>query len=215
MCYRHSLAENSENNDYVPYNTTSSCNEKITKLAEKIKCVHKSFGTGYHHKIEIGTSLSDEATNKEKDVKDKDHKLVSLEFANMCVKNALNLLPSNQHMFGGGQRGVKPKPKFGQNESFDEETPNPDAAETTSEPENDPSPNKQKSKLDKKVFNCVWPSKPIGLAEVQSLRSSILVAAAFITLCLRDYISCIKYCNILLDKEEQINLRCPISKGHR
>jgi hypothetical protein len=44
----------------MPYNLTTSGNEKISKLSEKIKCIARSFGSGYHHKIEIGSSLTRE-----------------------------------------------------------------------------------------------------------------------------------------------------------
>jgi hypothetical protein len=69
--------------------------------------------------------------------------------------------------------------------------------------------------LDNKLFNCVWPSKPINIIELQSLRSSILTSLAYVSLCLKDYTSTIKYSNMLLDTNDQLNSKYPISKGHR
>jgi hypothetical protein len=71
MCYRHSIEPGAIDSDAntgnreafkatnVPESTfTMSNNEKIFKLSEKIKCVHKSFGAGFHHKIQFGTNLT-------------------------------------------------------------------------------------------------------------------------------------------------------------
>jgi len=69
--------------------------------------------------------------------------------------------------------------------------------------------------LDTKLFNCVWPSKPINILELQSLRSSILTSLAYVALCLKDYTSTIKYSNMLLDTNDQLNSKYPISRGHR
>jgi len=65
------------------------------------------------------------------------------------------------------------------------------------------------------LFDCVWPSKPIGLFELQTLRSSILISIAYVSLCLKDYSNTVKYCNLLLSEEDFLNSKFPISKGNR
>ena len=66
------------------------------------------------------------------------------------------------------------------------------------------------------LFDCVWPSKPIGLSELQSLRSAILISIAYVSLCLKDYSSTIRYCNSLLSEQEDfLNSKFPVSKGNK
>ena len=65
------------------------------------------------------------------------------------------------------------------------------------------------------LFDCVWPSKPIGLFELQTLRSSILISIAYVSLCLKDYSNTIKYCNLLLSEEDFLNSKFPLSKGNK
>lgn len=230
MCFKHSLANYSEQShgnlgdstngivDYIAQNATSSGNEKITKLSEKIRCVSKSFGNGFHHKIEIGTSLEQSTLPLKTTNNDNECQLISLEFAYMCLKNALNLLPSNQQIFSfttNQQR--KSKSKFNtsdMNDDMDESSLDDSGSGDLNEDEKS---NKlqQQQQLEKKLFNCVWPSKPINIIELQSLRASILTAIAYVALCLKDFIGCIKYCSVILDKEDLINMRYPLSKGHR
>ena len=240
MCFKHSLADNYNEQqaetssafvDYIAQNATSSGNEKITKLSEKIKCVSKSFGSGFHHKIEIGTSLEPKAATRQDE-----SQAISLEFAYMCLKNALNLLPCNKQIFATAasqhQRRAQ-RSKFNANSSeladddecgggssgLDDSGDTSTSASMLNEDEKPKSQQQQQQQtqqqLDKKLFNCVWPSKPINIIELQSLRASILTAIAYVALCLKDFIGCIKYCNTILDKEDLINTRYPISKGHR
>lgn len=46
MCYRHSLT-NDQTNQFIKFNSTSSANERIFKLSEKIKCIKKIFWCGF------------------------------------------------------------------------------------------------------------------------------------------------------------------------
>ena len=230
MCYRHSLSGESAN---VPYNLTTSANEKITKLSEKIKCIAKSFGTGHHHKIEIGSSLTRENLSSTsltindliKRAEDESSlaELITLEFGYMCLKNALHLLPTNQQVFANKAKSLMPLgeslksasgTKFAQ---ANEEDPL-DASTNFEQNEfdtNEPGDELAYSSYDlnEKFFNCVWPSKPISLLELQSLRSSILVSLSFVALCLKDYTSCAKYSGILLDSEDPLNSKVPVSRG--
>lgn len=248
MCYRHGVPETSQN---VPFYSTASGNEKIFKLNEKIKCISKSFGSSFHHKIQVGCSIS---TNDSKSKSDKfnltindyynsinndeaRNHFISLEFAYMCLKNALNLLPSNKEIFSTSTTGeawsklssVSASKITQQNltepdddqastasenlESAESNDKN-DATDSTGPDGLSPNINKiNKDKLENKLFNCVWPSKPINIAELQNLRSSILISLSFVTLCLRDYLSTIKYCKLLLDTNDQLNSAYPIARG--
>lgn len=139
----------------------------------------------------------------------------------MCLKNALHLLPSHQKIFSKqSNASVKVKSKYG-NSNNNNSSESLELDETggsldeSGEEEKFPMENSQQQHIEKKLFNCVWPSKPINIIELQSLRSSILTAIAFVALTLKDFISSVKYCNMLLDKEDSINMRYPISKGHR
>ena len=114
MCYKHSISvptlstdsSSPPSNTFVNFNSTASGNEKIFKLSEKIKCINRSFGQGYHHKIYIGNSLSKEwsgfggeplrAADFASPGPNLDPRLISLEFAYMCLRNALSLLPVNE-----------------------------------------------------------------------------------------------------------------------
>ena len=67
-----------------------SSNEDIFKLEEKLKCVLQSIGTGFHHKLILGncntsTSIKRSTTS--------DQENCSMEFAMICLKNALTALP--------------------------------------------------------------------------------------------------------------------------
>ncbi len=65
------------------------------------------------------------------------------------------------------------------------------------------------------LFDCVWPSKPIGLYELQILRSSILTSISYVSLCLKDYSNTFKYCNMLLSEDDFLNSKFPVPKGNR
>ncbi len=272
MVFRHSLSSSGPENQtgFIPSNLTTSANEKMAKLSEKIKCISRSFGHSYYHKIQLGSCLANDrsslgyseyltlndlllATEKKEDEKEQErlNKMITLDFAYMCLKNALNLLPSNQRMFA-------PKNKSSNSESSssgaailsqikssklnedtaadsasnssakDEEAGLDDANESigTDEQGSDLSPNRftnqhlsinkqQAQILDNRLFNCVWPSKPINLVELQNLRSSILVAIGYVSLSLKDYMNTAKYCKILLDSDDPLNSKCPVSKGNR
>lgn len=294
MCHQHSLvqhnsastnnssstsADESEPNwpqpsfhQQIPSNLTTSFNEKIFKLSEKVKCVSKSFGQSFHHKIQIGSSLSKELntslnynnylsvsdlTNRKFD--ENFPKMLTLEFAFMCLKNALNLLPSNQQIFTMNRNNndvftyffqlkSSSTSKLGQQDtgssltsddqqtfastettqSANEQEPEPESVTNVDQQQsnNGGSPKQQlpttssnellnQHQLDNKLFNCVWPSKPISILELQSLRSSILTSLAYVSLCLKDYTNTIKYSSMLLDTNDQLNSKYPISKGHR
>jgi hypothetical protein len=265
---------NTSHQQQIPSNLTTSFNEKIFKLSEKVKCVNKSFGQSFHHKIQIGSSLSKELNTslnyanylsvsdlKNRKFDENFAKMLTLEFAFMCLKNALNLLPSNQQIFTMNRNNndvftyfsqlkSSSTSKLSQQETAGSGLPNDDqqaagnneSAQSVNEQEqeqesttsvdqaqtnNGGSPKQQmlsstssnellnQHQLDNKLFNCVWPSKPINIVELQSLRSSILTSLAYVSLCLKDYTSAIKYSSMLLDTNDQFNSKYPISKGHR
>jgi hypothetical protein len=239
---------NSFHQQQIPSNLTTSFNEKIFKLSEKVKCVSKSFGQSFHHKIQIGSTLFKELntslnynnylsvsdlTNRKFD--ENFPKMLTLEFAFMCLKNALNLLPSNQQIFTMNRNNNDVFTYFSQLKSSSTSKLGPqeagsslasdeqqtfassESAQSVNEQEQEPesvssadqqqannagSPKQQllansassnellnQHQLDNKLFNCVWPSKPINIIELQSLRSSILTSLAYVSLCLKDYTS--------------------------
>jgi hypothetical protein len=265
MVYRHSLC-NENAYDYIPSNITTSGNEKIAKLTEKIKCIANSFGHLHHHKIQVGACLTNESfqslgysnflslndmnkliNEKEENNENKEvfNKMITLDFAYMCLKNALNLLPSNQKIFSTKSKSSNSesssmlsqiKSQLNEEESAAENkdknedsaiaaSNNPTDIENEQDQANDEllpnrfsnqlNINKHQNQLDNKLFNCVWPSKPINLIELQNLRSSILVSLGYVSLCLKDYVNTIKYCKMLLDQEDPLNLKCPVSKGNK
>jgi hypothetical protein len=277
VCSRHRLSYESfkSANQFIKLNSTSSANEKLFKLSEKIKCISRSFGLGGHHKIQIAHSLSRDPDQEERlGVSDfaaaaggKAHsdelmaRLVSLDFAYMCLKNALNLLPTSQSIFSSG--GSKAKSTSGSDQLrsgskitaqmsslidsmddlIDTTTTSSEAGVVDLAGEGDTaaaaggeaaagetslggsslSPNslkqaslrKQQIQLQQKLFNCVWPSKPLNLAQLQNLRSSILVSLAYVSLCLKDYHSSVKYANLILDTQDPLNAKCPPSNGNK
>jgi hypothetical protein len=300
MCVRHyqnsllvGLSESSGNLEmsefFIPSTASTSGNETILKLNEKIKCVQLSFGSGYHHKIQLNsTLLSSRDAFSTNELKAEDFKLNSdeekhnsklalipqvftFEFAYFCLKNALNMLPTNAEIFTSSNSNTSSnypisslksmsskqsqqanastegtridkseesqKTTIEQNNELDQANKNEsnvasDASSNQINEENEIS-SKQANKLktalnrqqqqtqlndndlEQKLFNCVWPSKPINLAELQNLRSSILTSLAYVSLCLKDYLNTIKYSNMLLAIDDQLNAKYPISKGHK
>lgn len=69
-----------------------SSNEDIFKLEEKLKCVSQSIGTGVHHKLILGNCNT--STASKKSPVNNGHEHCSMEFASLCLKNALILSPN-------------------------------------------------------------------------------------------------------------------------
>lgn len=217
-CYRHSL--NVDSNQFIKLNCTLSGNERLFKLSEKIKCIKKSFGSGIHHKIQIGSSITPDICLKGlslgelKDLEDdsKLPSLITLEFAYMCLKNAFSLIPDSEQIFKSSNNSkTSPSSKFAESQ---EDGVNSDSEYSLNVDQDSPIANKGYVKQHQ-YFNCVYPSKPINLSELQNLRCSILVSLSYISLCLRDFTNTLKYCNILLDINDQINILFPISNGNK
>ena len=202
---------------------TFSNNEKILKLSEKIKCIERSFGSGFHHKIQFGTGLTAEHNDggllltELKKAADTDSslapKLITLEFAYISLRNALRLIPGDEQI----QAALNNKQsKFFGNKILAE------ALEENLESLGDSDNEAEGGGLDEPaanrcqpLFNCVWPSKPLGLNELQNLRSSILISIAYVSLCLKDYASTLKYCNRLLDDNDLLNSKCAVASGNK
>jgi hypothetical protein len=254
MCYKHSLNQEdaASSQPFVNFNATASGNEKIFKLSEKIKCISKSFGQGYHHKISVGGSLGRDYTanplkvsdftdaastdNEDEEERVAFARFTTLEYAYMCLRNALSLLPSNDRQFfaslksesllksssGAAATAVKLN-----STSLDEAAAGSGVADNddNSVPSNDEVIENEldtagaKLNLNRsmdqqqKLYSCVWPSAPINLAQLQSLRSSILIQLAYVSLTLKDYVSTVKYANSLLDSNDLLNIKCPIANG--
>lgn len=132
-------------------------------------------------------------------------KLITLDFAYICLRNALSLLPLNDKQF---QAALKSSVDSSNSDSNEQVSADSEPSEDQdSETENKPAPGIQR------FGDCVWPSKPINLPQLQNLRSSILVSLAYVSLTLKDYVNAIKYANMLLDSNDLFNLKYPISKG--
>lgn len=69
-----------------------SSNEDIFKLEEKLKCVLQSIGTGFHHKLILGNCNT--STSMKRSSSNNGHENCSMEFAMICLKNALASLPT-------------------------------------------------------------------------------------------------------------------------
>jgi tetratricopeptide (TPR) repeat protein len=250
MCYKHSLNQKDEQSSaqFVNFNATVSGNEKIFKLSEKIKCIGKSFGQGFHHKINVGSSLSRDYAGDslkvgdfESEEKIASARLTTLEYAHMCLRNALSLLPCNDKQFVASLKSeslLKSGPATTASKlnasSLDQEA-SPEPEEHSSANQQSSSDNLVESELvgnklnlnrsmsssssssssssQQKLYSCVWPSAPINLAQLQSLRSSILIQLTYVSLTLKDFVSTIKYANCLLDTSDLLNVKCPISTG--
>ncbi|CAF1389996.1 unnamed protein product [Adineta ricciae] len=137
-----------------------SSNEDIFKLEEKLKCVLQSIGTGFHHKLILGncntsTSMKRSTTS--------DHENCSMEFAMICLKNALTYLPVIT-----------------------------DADLQKEETKLYPAP----------------PGNPMRIGDMLSLKCSILIAAAYVSLCLNDFVSAKNYSTSLLSEPRA-------SSGHK
>ena len=216
-CYRHSLSTDS--NQFIKLNATLSGNERLFKLSEKIKCIQKSFGSGIHHKIQIGSSITADVSlkglslSKLKELQDDTDldTLINLEFAYMCLKNAYNLIPSNEQIFKNINKSFSSS-KIDQDDGLNSDSEyNLEIDEDLA----DDVKGGEKQSYQQKYFNCVYPSKPINLVELQNLRCSILISLSYVSLCLKDYTNTIKYCNTVIDQNDQFNLSFPISKGNK
>lgn len=247
MCYRHSIEPNTASsagdsanstNNMPESSFTMSNNEKIFKLSEKIKCVQSSFGTGFHHKIQFGTSLNTEPKETKLSLADTDAesqtaKLITLQFAYACLRNALKLIPSNieiallikNRKSSSSQFLTKSSSNLDdvildvedENSLLNSEDQINEAIQAANEDTSDLSPKSlSKSKqAGPYFFDCVWPSKPIGLKELQTLRSSILVSLSYVSLCVKDYANTIKYCKSLLSDTDFLNAKLPVSNGNK
>lgn len=257
MCYRHSIepvsasdsekATNSEafKTTNMPESTfTMSNNEKIFKLSEKIKCVQSSFGTGFHHKIQFGTGLNSEPKETKLSIGDMESesqtaKLITLQFAYACLRNALKLIPSNieialliknrksssSHFLTKSSSNLDDVLETAdalldveiENSVVNSEDQINEAIQAANVDTSELSPKSlgKTKQAGPYFFDCVWPSKPIGLKELQTLRSSILVSLAYVSLCLKDYSSTIKYCRSLLNDTDFLNAKFPVSNGNK
>lgn len=172
-------------------------------------------------------------------------KQLTLDFAYMCLKNALNLLPNTQQIFSktaskqanGGDVALRSSSLS----KFDDETtigddsavgegvgesgvdqstidllsPNSSFKANVSSTTTTAKKQNMSSQLRYKLFNCVWPSRPLNIAQLQNLRSCVLVSLAYCSLCIRDFQSTVKYASIVLDQDDPLNLKCPPSNGNR
>ena len=128
-------------------------NEDMWKLSEKMKCIQKSIGMHIYHKIVFSSSLRFN-TQQEQPQQQQEQCTATLEFAYLCLKNALYLL---------------------NNVKIDKEVDG------------------------EKLINCCSPAPAITLTEFYRLMCSVLTSLSYVSLCLNDYLSTIRYSNLLLN----------------
>lgn len=224
-------------------------NERMMKTSEKLKCIQNSLGTGFHHKIVVGNSINrdpvysgGEALNVSNLMNDDNSssdsssldKLMTFEYAYVCLKNALDLVPSSKEIFGtpssvATKQHIIDMSRKSSAATGEQQESGEDGLESTSDMNvvdvdtNEDSELTTASRSGKQqhrpsqhlLFNIVWPSKPIDMAELQNLRSSVLVSLSYVSLSLKDYLNAIKYGNMVLDSEEPLNAHYPVSKGNK
>jgi hypothetical protein len=144
-------------------------------------------------------------------------KLITLEYGNMCLKKAYSLLPVvtekilNDEL-NNSMNGVTVSDDLDLDSDQETSSNNNNSSPISTSPSSSSLPHLASSTTTK-LFDCVWPSKPINLMQLQSLRSSILINICYISLCLKDYVGTIKYCNIILNNDDKFNIQYPIPKG--
>jgi CCR4-NOT transcription complex subunit 10 len=124
-------------------------------------------GTGTHRKIILTPQLSSD-TKYSCEGQSFAVPVATVEFASLCLRNALLLLPDSQ----------PEDPKL---------LP---ASDSTDVPTVTPSPSSH--------FVYAAPSNPLGPHEVASLRCSVLALSAYVALCLGDYIIALDHAEMLL-----------------
>lgn len=188
------------------------------------------------------STVSQSSTDADNGVKDDNNnelttKQITLTFAYMCLKNAYNLLPSTQQIFtptaaataSSASKLSKSLPRFdadatetttttttaaGADDSMDAATQELPSPRHYAAAPHKQAPTQQLSRH-KMFANCVWPSRPLNVAQLQHLRASILISLAYCALCLRDYQAAVKYASLIIDPNDALNSKCPPSNGIR
>jgi len=178
-----------------------SSNEDSFEIAQKLRVVECAVGSGIHRKVVFGRGLSpDYNQGSSSEYKTSAIPNATLEFASLCLRNALLLLPSE------GSVTKLPDSTLPVSSSLFEDppsTPKPSTSLTgsASTPPSsgnaaDPTP---LHPVDGPNFCQVSPSNPIRTqAEVSALRCSILAASAYVALNLNDSVVALSHAKALL-----------------
>uniref|UniRef100_A0A3Q2D707 CCR4-NOT transcription complex subunit 10 n=1 Tax=Cyprinodon variegatus TaxID=28743 RepID=A0A3Q2D707_CYPVA len=141
--------------------------------------VQSVIGQGYHRKIVLA-SQSSQSTNYSEG-QSAAIPVASMEFAAICLRNALLLLPEHQQQDAKAENGSKNSSQSGSTESSSENS--------------DPCSGKNHD-VDK--FFSAPPSSPLRKQEVENLRCSILACSAYVALALGDNLMALHHAEKLL-----------------
>ncbi|XP_017286664.1 CCR4-NOT transcription complex subunit 10 isoform X2 [Kryptolebias marmoratus] len=136
-------------------------------------------GQGYHRKIVLASQSSQNMTYS--DGQSAAIPVASMEFAAICLRNALLLLPEHQQQETKAENGSKSSSQSGSTESGSE---NSDVCSG-------------KSQEADKFFSAA-PSSPLRKQEVENLRCSILACSAYVALALGDSLMALNHAEKLL-----------------
>eukprot|EP00076_Gallus_gallus_P037440 XP_025002978.1 CCR4-NOT transcription complex subunit 10 isoform X1 [Gallus gallus] len=162
-------------------NTAGNTSEQETKgLPSKKGIVQSIVGQGYHRKIVLASqSIQNVVYN---DGQSSAIPVASMEFAAICLRNALLLLPEDQQE-PKQENGSKPNNQLGGN------TENSESSEACS----------NKSHEGDK-FIAAPPSSPLKKQELENLRCSILACSAYVALALGDNLMALNHADKLLQQ---------------
>ncbi|XP_030637668.1 CCR4-NOT transcription complex subunit 10 [Chanos chanos] len=154
--------------------------EQETKgLPSKKGIVQSIVGQGYHRKIVLASQYTQNTVYSEG--QSAAIPVASMEFAAICLRNALLLLPEHQQHEAKPENGSKSSSQSGSTESGSE---NSDACSGKGQ-EGD-------------KFIPAAPSSPLRKQEVENLRCSILACSAFVALALGDNLMALNHAEKLL-----------------
>lgn len=148
-------------------------------LPSKKGIVQSIVGQGYHRKIILASQSTQNTTYSEG--QSAAIPVASMEFAAICLRNALLLLPEHQHQETKAENGSKSSSQSGSTESGSE---NSDACSGKGQ------------EADK--FVSAAPSSPLRKQEVENLRCSILAGSAYVALALGDNLMALNHAEKLL-----------------
>uniref|UniRef100_A0A7N6AGE4 CCR4-NOT transcription complex subunit 10 n=1 Tax=Anabas testudineus TaxID=64144 RepID=A0A7N6AGE4_ANATE len=141
--------------------------------------VQSVVGQGYHRKIVLASQSTQNTIYSEG--QSAAIPVASMEFAAICLRNALLLLPEHQHQDTKTENGSKSSSQSGSTESGSE---NSDACSGKGQ--------------DADKFLSAAPSSPLRKQEVENLRCSILACSAYVALALGDNLMALNHAEKML-----------------
>uniref|UniRef100_A0A3B3VP56 CCR4-NOT transcription complex subunit 10 n=1 Tax=Poecilia latipinna TaxID=48699 RepID=A0A3B3VP56_9TELE len=153
--------------------------QESKSLPSKKGIVQSVIGQGYHRKIVLASQSSQNTNYSEG--QSAAIPVASMEFAAICLRNALLLLPEHQQPDAKAESGSKNSSQSGSTESGGENS----------------DPCSGKSQETDKFFSAT-PSSPLRKQEVENLRCSILACSAYVALALGDNLLALHHADKLL-----------------